>query len=251
LSTTKSKWFLYATENAGAKTNFICFPHAGAGPGVYAMWGKIISKNFNFYPIHYPMREKRPSEPLPDTIQDLAYAIASENSDLFSQRPFVLYGHCVGGIIAYETAKVIKELYFVEPLLLVASSSLSPDCQLPEIIDESMDIRKVAETFAEMGYVSKDLIGNEMLLNYFLPVLKADYLLQQKYIDHDYEQLGCPILVMYGEGDRQLDADLMKKWEAYTTSGITCKGFPGSHFFADKVTLPGILQMIDAMVHKS
>jgi len=250
LENSAEKWFSYATERKDAKTNLFCFPHAGAGPGVYALWGRIFSSDLSFYPVHYPLRERRKMESLPDSIQELAYSLARDNKKLFVDKPFALYGHCMGAIIAYEVAKAVEELYGVEPVLTIASSSAPPNCTLEQQIDNTMDIKQLAKFFADMHYIDAALIGDEMYVKYFIPVLKADYLLQQKYTNARFKRLDSPILVLYGENDTQLEMEKLVKWESFTSESVSYEAISGGHFFINKDNMSDIIQMLEKRILK-
>lgn len=251
MNNVEEKWFSYVTEHPDAKINLFCFPHAGSGPGVYAYWGRLLSNKFNFYPIHYPMRERRKSEPLPDSIQELAYLLAKDNKELFLEKPFAFYGHCMGGIIAYETAKSLETVYGIGPALTVISSSVAPDCPIEHQIDEKMDIKKMAEIFADMHYISKDLIEDDMYVKYFIPVLKADYLLQQKYIVTEIKQLNSPIFVMYGDSDEQIAREKLLRWQRFSTVKVSYRPIPGGHFFVNKDNASAILETVQNKILES
>jgi len=238
------------TEHEEAKVNLICFPHAGAGPGVYALWGRFLSNDLSFYPVHYPMREKRKLESLPDTIQELARTFVQDNEQLWVEKPFAIYGHCMGSIIAYEVAKAVKELYNVRPILVIVSSSLAPNCTIEQQIDETMNVKQIAKFFAELNYMDDSLIEDEMYANYFLPVLKADYLLQQKYVDVYFKKLDCPLLVLYGENDIQIDKNKLSDWKQFSSSEVLFESIEGGHFFVNKENIIKFLPMLQEKILK-
>lgn len=242
------KWFSYETTHPDADMNLFCFPHAGAGPGVYAYWGRILTERFNFYPVHYPLRERRKEEPLPGSIQELADSLAEENSGLFMEKPFAFYGHCMGGILAYETARSLERLYGVKPVLTVVSSSAAPDCPVGQQIDEQMDIGELAKIFADMQYIQKDMAKDDMYVKYFIPVLKADYLLQQKYILKGRKKLGSPITVMFGDSDKQMIRDNLLKWENFSSEDVSFLPVSGGHFFINKENAAGLLETIQQKI---
>lgn len=242
------KWFSYETVHPDADINLFCFPHAGAGPGVYAYWGRTLSERFNFYPVHYPMRERRKNEPLPGSIQELAASLVEENCRLFLEKPFAFYGHCMGGVTAYETVRALERLYGIKPVLTVVSSSAAPDCPVGQQIDEQMDIGELAEIFADMQYIQKDMAKDDMYVKYFIPVLKADYLLQQKYILKGRKKLGSPITVMFGDSDKQMTRDNLLKWKNFSSEDVSFMPVSGGHFFIDKDNASSMLGTIQQQI---
>lgn len=218
-----------------------CFPHAGAGATVYALWGRYMPENISLYPVLYPAREQRRNEAFPEKLTELARKIAVENKDAFCEKPFVLYGHCEGGIIAYETAVFLKELCGVSPKLLVASGANPPDIQTAELIKENMTMEEAAKVFAEYGFLNKDFIGNKMYMDCFVPILVKDFLLLQNYCDKDHKKLDCPILLMYGSDDVNIDSKNIHGWKEYTFADCEEKVFNGGHFFITKDNIGSVI----------
>lgn len=202
----KYKWFSFENEKDSAKYNFFCFPHAGAGASLYASWGKIIPDDYSYYPVLYPMRENRRNEEVPSTIQKLAKNIAEENIDLFKSKPSIFFGHCFGALVAYEVSLILKKEN-CSPVLIVAASSESPRKSDMEISLKNLSIEKIADLFIDIGYMPESSRNNKIYLDFFMPVLNADYTLVEDYIPDLSEKCECPILAVYGNEDEKTRAD--------------------------------------------
>ena len=73
-----NKWVSHYTDNPEGKINLYCFPHAGASSAFFAKWARFFPPEINMRMVQYPMRDNRFTEPLPDTIQELAWNMATE-----------------------------------------------------------------------------------------------------------------------------------------------------------------------------
>lgn len=244
----KYKWFSFENEKDSAQYNFFCFPHAGAGASLYASWGKIIPDDYSYYPVLYPMRENRRNEEVPSTIQELAKNIAEENIDLFKSKPSVFFGHCFGALVAYEVSLILKKEN-CSPVLIVAASSESPRKSDMEISLKNSSIEKIADLFIDIGYMPESSRNNKIYLDFFMPVLKADYTLVEDYIPDLSEKCECPILAVYGNEDEKTRADEVRKWADFTESSFSEKEYSGGHFFVDKNNLKNIIEDISGILN--
>ncbi|MDO5558075.1 MAG: thioesterase domain-containing protein [Oscillospiraceae bacterium] len=248
---TDSLWFNYCSPGKDNKMNFFCFPHAGSGAAAYAGWGDIISKQFDYFPVQYPMRENRMDEAMPADLRQLAARIATDNIDAFTQKPFVMFGQCLGAYIAYETALQVQRLSGCKPKLLVASGSPSPGNTFKAQFTENTDNSTIAEYFIRLGYIGKDLAENKMYLDFFMPVLRADYILMQTYKPAEPGCLDCPVLAVYGGDDAEVTRGNLDEWKHYISGTLIKKEYCGGHFCINADTLDTLLQDIRDCVKAS
>ena len=244
-----SKWFKYEKLNEEAKMNFFCFPHAGAGASYYSQWGKIISEKYSFYPIQYPMRESRIKEKMPPSLKELAEEIAHENAEVFAAKPAVFFGHCYGELIAYETILALKRMGVQEPVLLAVSSAEAPNSTEEKMLFENASNDEVAEFFIKMGYMDRANAANKMYMDFFMPVLKNDYMLFQEYSDDKKEKINSIIFAAYSENDSGTASEKVGNWAGYSLSDFVLKSFDGGHFFLNINNLNDYLKIIDEILN--
>lgn len=207
-------------------------------------WFRIIPNRTECFPVAYPLREKRRKESMPSSLKELAFQIASENENVFTEKPCILYGHCEGGVIAYETAVAIKKLYGVTPRLFVASGVNPPCVPLAISIDESMSLEDASKRFVELRFIPEQFANNATYLNCFVPVLLEDFILFQKYCDTEYQQIDCPILEIHGSDDPMIQGARTHEWRKYTTAQLRHSVYPGEHFYASSEVLPKLIAEI-------
>lgn len=241
--TKKYKWFSCVAERDNSAYNFFCFPHAGAGATFYASWVKSVPEKYSFFPVLYPMRENRRNEVMPSSIQELAKTIAVENIDLFRKKPCILFGHCFGAIVAYETALLLKKEN-CPTTLLIASGSGAPRNGNTEFSLKDAQTAEIADMFISMGYLDHASKSNKIYLDFFMPVLKTDHLLLEDYIPSN-EKCGCPIYGIYGRDDCNTSADDVEKWSDFTGCSFSSKSYNGNHFFLDDENIGILFEEID------
>ncbi len=238
-----NKWVGHIVTHNESKINLFCFPHAGSGTAFFAKWGMLFSDSVSLMTVQYPMRDQRYDEKMPESIEELVRNMAMEGAELFRE-PFAFFGHCAGGIIAYEAAVALKKYFHVEPEYLVVSSAVSPGKTNLVSTETFSD-----EEFCRHYSVTKDMFGgNEELMKFFLPVMRADYKLCEKYHCVTKEKLNCPVLTICGENDPQIDRiEDVKDWENFTDGKFELKLINGDHFYFQND--PGVLcRMIEEKI---
>lgn len=224
------KWINHCNGVDKEKINILCFPYAGAGSGYFARWMRFFDNRFQIVPIQYPMRDKRMAEPVPDTIQELAIQLVKESEALF-EYPFVLFGHCMGSHIAYETGRFAEEWYGRKPEIAFFSSAVSPR-NVNMVSTKDMD----EEQFL-MHYGVKEMIESwdENYRRFFLPILRADSLMCENYKAPEIKKISSDICVLYGRDDVELQPfGKVLDWRNYTNGEMKKITYAGDHFFIDR-----------------
>lgn len=242
------KWFPAYKAADKSSVRIVCFPYAGAGATVYMDWFRFLPDDVELFPVAYPMREKRRKEDMPNDLKILGRQIAAENEMVFREKEVILFGHCEGSVIAYETAAALKELYGILPKLYVASGSNPPCVPLSISIDENMDMDEAAKKFVELHFIPEAFKNNKVYLKAFVPVLFRDFILFQNYCDRDIRRLDSPILVVHGNNDEMINEEHIGDWKKYTSAGVKYAEYPGEHFYITSTILP---KLIDRMIRES
>ncbi len=89
----------------GTPVTLYCFAHAGAGVSGFAHWRTATGPGVTPRPVLLPGRNARRGETPATTRQELLDALLDPLADQVADgRPYVLYGHSLGGIVAYTLA---------------------------------------------------------------------------------------------------------------------------------------------------
>ena len=242
-----SSWIAFQKENDEAKYDILLFPHSGAGASVFASWGKVFQRNhFNFYPIQYPMREGRKNEKMPDSLTEMAKEIAESLMEVFKKNQYILYGRCTGSLIAYEVAKYVYKKLGTHPKLFVAVSALSPSDAKLEPMDSKASSKEWAKRFIDLHFLDPNVVQDEMFLEFYMPVLKADYKMQADYQCTLNYQLECPIYTLYGKEDEVIVSEKLEHWQIFTKNQVHKVGFLGGHFFENRENIEEICSLIQS-----
>lgn len=224
-------WLPKTHSEGQNRTQVFCFPHAGGGSAIYHRWEKLLPRHLGVVPIKLPGRESRFNETSHDNIETLIAAMAPEIVDAMHE-PFALYGHSMGGLIAYELAQHLRKQYAKSPRALFVSASRSPDRfkenqTLHRLPDEEM-IRSLVRDFGRGGEVSAAELDMMRMMS---DTIRADLKLLETYEHATQDPLPCPIIGIAATEDHKVTVSDVNGWRAFTTERFTMRTMPGHHFF--------------------
>lgn len=90
----------------------------------------------------------------------------------------------------------------------------------------------------------KEVLKNDDLLNFFLPMLRADFTMDETYCVKEPVPLKCPIIAFGGTEDKEAKEEDVKAWNSYTVNGFRHQMFPGGHFYIKDQEV----KLIDAII---
>ena len=102
----------------------LCFPHAGASTMTYNSWRVALAGRYEVRIVDAPGRVGRPADPPARTVAELVSSVA-ERAEAVVRPPYLLYGHSLGALLAFETARRLTARG-AAPALLVVSGRNGP-----------------------------------------------------------------------------------------------------------------------------
>lgn len=220
------------------EVRLFCFPHAGGGGAFFRQWRKQAAPEIAVTPVVLPGRESRWSERafvrMEQLIEPLCDAVAPH-----LDRPFALFGHSIGAVVAYEVARRCRE----SPLLLFVSARRAP--HLPARRPPIHDLPR-EQFLAELGRLNgtdASLLRESALLEALLPGLRADFELNDTYVPSSITPLAMPISAFAGDRDPLVNVDEMRRWGELTTREFGLRVFEGDHFYLTG----GRVELLDAI----
>lgn len=225
-----SRWVGAALDGTGdAPVRLFCFPHAGGGSALFRPWRAAFGPAVQVRPVVLPGREsrlrERPHRDMAQLIPPLFDALVP-----YLDRPFALFGHSVGAVIAYEVARRCASAGVPGPLCLFASARRAPHLPPRHRYHELADGAFLAAVSA-LGGMPDEVLSQPELLDLFLPSLRADFQLNDTYTPAAGPALGCPVAAYAADRDPEASRPEVAAW-AYATSGpFRVRTFAGGHFY--------------------
>ncbi|HRO13211.1 alpha/beta fold hydrolase, partial [Amaricoccus sp.] len=93
-------WVRPMAARPHARRRLLCFPHGGGGATSYRAWPALLPPDFEPLAVHLPGRDSRTADPSPATLDEAAAEIADTLAAALD-RPYVFYGHSLGGALAW------------------------------------------------------------------------------------------------------------------------------------------------------
>jgi medium-chain acyl-[acyl-carrier-protein] hydrolase len=223
MSTVLSPWIAAPRPPATAFRLF-CFPHAGGGALLFRQWLTLVPPGLAVLPVQLPGREERYREPALtdfDALLDAAQAAL----DGHAQRPFGLFGHSMGAIIAFELARRMA------PDHLFVSA-----CRAPHLHDSwparsTLPTEDLARELTRLGGTPLAVSADDRLLRLLEPTLRADFMMCERYQPAPGRPLQCPIGAFGGADDAETPEESLRAWRVHTGGPFTLRTFPGGHFY--------------------
>lgn len=227
---TSNSWFITYKKNPTKKVNLFCFHHSGGGASTFYPWLDHLSPSIEMIAIQLPGRETRFTEKLINKLDEILENL-SEGFNALKETPFFLFGHSLGGLLAYEFAKKVYENYSISPKHLIISARKAPHMPnrmqgLSTLRDESLK-----EKLKLYDGVDDKILHNEELLDIFLPIIRSDFSISEMYNNPEILPLPCNITHLSGKDDQTINQQEIMEWKKYTTRNFKSLTFNGGHFF--------------------
>ena len=242
-------WLIVAQPKQNPTCRLFCFPYAGGGAALFRTWPAALPATLELCAVQLPGREERlheaPLRTWPELLAQLTLAL-----EPWLDKPFALFGHSMGAIIALALARHWRCHW--EPRHLFLSACPAPGVSDLAPLHHLADGDLVAAMDARYGNLPSDLLAQPELMALFLPSMRADLMLYETYADHAATTsaatpLSCPVTALGGLQDHLVHRSHLTAWRTQTTGRFTSRMFPGDHFFLKNAQLP-LLQTIGQLL---
>lgn len=229
-----------------AALRLVCCPYAGVGASAFARWADHLPDAIEFACVQPPGRETRFEEPSLTSTVALGRAVADAVRPLLD-RPYALFGHSFGAMVAYEAARSLRDAGDQEPTCLFVSGCRAPFAPWPHPAVRSLDdlalAREVDRRYG--GSVPPEVIESEELRALFLSPLRADLAAVETYVHEHGPPLRCRLSAFVGSDDPMVSRAAIDEWRQASTGPFTVRVFPGGHFFVKTAVSAVLAAVID------
>lgn len=209
------------------RVRLFCFPFAGGNEYCYKGLEPLLG-DFDVETLALPGRGRLLAEPLLTDLEALAAKLAS-GMRIDSQRPYAFFGHSMGASLAYLTARNLLAATGVAPLALFLSARRGPS-----VAEERQRHRLSDSLFLEelrlLGGCPAEVLEDSDLMEFFLPILRADFQALETYRHQTAPPLQIPITVFAGSEDEVPETHL-QAWQLETALPVDIRYYPGGHFY--------------------
>lgn len=225
-----------------ARRTLVCLGFCGGGTGPYRGWQRSLPEDTDLALVCYPGREGRFAEQFPRTWEELA-TDATDVVRRAADRPYVLFGHSMGGWVAFDVATRLERAGGPLPDCLVVSSCNAPDRgvterdRFPRLSDtDDALLNWMLTTGALPDYAVTDPDLREMAVE----LMRADVLVRDSFHPSLDARTRLRTQVLHGADDAVIAPDIEARWRSVATGDTYVDRLPGGHFYTPEVwrTLP-------------
>ncbi|WP_343070775.1 thioesterase II family protein [Nocardiopsis mwathae] len=204
-----------------------CFPNAGGGGTQYLSWRRALPSSLWLQPIQLPGRDNRIVEPPEFDPGEIAEALMHR-----VDRPYALYGHSMGGVLACE---VVREL--------IRRGGRLPDVVylgacLPPHVDHGwvrhwagLDDDELLDEVAGLGGIPSAVLEQASVRRRVAAVMRSDVVWLDSIPPDRLGRLPVAIVAFAGADDPLVGPAAMAHWDRYTSEDFTLRSIRGGHLF--------------------
>ncbi len=196
----------------------------------FAGWPHQLPEEIEVYGARLPGREGRQAEPALCGADSLADSLIADLLEL-ARGPYVLFGHSMGGLLAFEIARQAQLREDQPPSLLCVSGIAAPDRLRQQVALHRAPDEEILHYLATLNPGADE--ADRASWVGALPVLRADLAVCENYRFTPGEPLSCPISVFAGTSDPSTSPPELMRWGFHTRGDCNVRVLPGGHFFLD------------------
>lgn len=208
------------------------FHHAGGSHLLYRGWAEHFPQDWELCLIEAPGRGHLQAHPLIDACDRLVDYVHNAIAPLLD-RPFALFGHSMGALIAYQLTRRLHDEGEPLPTWLGVSAYGAP--RVEASTDDRPHLMSNDELRAwlrNVGGSTPQLLDNDAVWPTFAPVFRSDFKLLDTWAPrHDPQPLPIPLSVFGGRRDKLTGEDRLLSLQAFTTRFRGLAMYEGDHFY--------------------
>lgn len=219
-------------ERPEAAVRLYCLPPAGAGAGFFAPWADLMPAWAEMCSVSLPGRGSRAEEPSLTDTAAVAAQVAEIVDDAADPRPFAVFGHSVGALVAFEAVRTLRNSGGRLPLWAGLSSLRGPQDAayarglLPLLMGGLEGVGQLVG-----GPIPQRLLKDPVLMAVACTPLLADCLLLLHHRHRDEPALQVPLALYGGAQDPTTSVRQLLEWNELFSAAAQPRLFEGGHMY--------------------
>lgn len=208
------------------KTQIFLLHYAGGSSYSYQFM-KPYLEDFDCILLELPGRGRRmASEPLID-FEKAVYDLLKQVLIHLKTSKFIVYGHSMGAYMALRLVNLLEKKG-CKPSHLIVTGSAGPKIKAKKK-RYLLDNQDLSNEIKAMGGISNELLKSKEFMDYYLPIIRADFELLEKSDLVNEPPVSTPIIAIMGNQEEHYKQ--ISQWQPYTTAQFDHEILKGNHFF--------------------
>jgi surfactin synthase thioesterase subunit len=211
----------------------ICCPHVGGSARVFHGWPAIAGDAAEVLALTLPGRGIRVRERPLDDMNAIASALADDLAPLLD-RPYLLFGHSMGGLVAYETTREVAQRGLPGPVALGISATAAP-WLTPHGPARWQSDDEMLDRLRAFGATPEAAFGRTAAMTALLSAVRADFMACDTYRHPSAAPaLDLTVLLWAGTKDSVAPVDQVRAWREIVTGVCELTRVPAGHFYLER-----------------
>lgn len=218
-----------------SRIKLFCLPYAGSSAMIYYQWSKFLDKDIDLQPVELAGRGSRIDVPLYDSMNGAAQDVCCSIKNQIKDTPYAIFGHSMGSWIAFELYHELKKSGLRMPEHIFFSGNRAPQLNVKRNrIIHNLPEHEFKNAILKMGGTPKAVFEDSALAEIFVPLIRADYKITEKYIyTPGKSKLECGVSILCGKDDTITEKGI-EAWNENLLNEAEIVYFSGGHFFLNQ-----------------
>lgn len=234
MSGSAAGWLRPAAADPAAAYRLLLLHPSGAGAAMFASWIAQLPSDVAGQAVQLPGRQDRHGEQPYTSVGPLLDILVRVLVDEDDGRPYALFGHSMGGLLAYRAAVALAAAAPSPALIAVAgwtpAGLPTPSATVPAGFGPDGSTEELLAGVSRLHDMPPGGLADTEAQRLILPALRADLAVCHSYVD-DGARVDCPLVAYNGRDDPLSPPQATSRWADRTPRYLGDRRFPGGHFF--------------------
>jgi medium-chain acyl-[acyl-carrier-protein] hydrolase len=225
------KDILTLKELPNARMRLVCFHDAGGSSQLFDDWDKLLAPDFEVVCIQMPGRgdriDEKPYSIFDAFIQDYLPAIR----EMVTGKPFALFGHSMGGLLAFEVARRLQQQYNLVASSLIVTGTPCLNGYVNTFINSVIEAKMTDEQLVKLLPSASRIDLTNTIHQRLIQTLRADFELIHSYKYTNFTELASDVIAVTADADDRVKFEDVQKWVTETSGNFKLEVRKGGHNF--------------------
>ncbi len=243
-----SNWFIREAKVLAPACRVFCFPYAGGAAAIYRGWQTALPRDAELLGVELPGRGIHFRSPPIASLEVLVHRLVDVVAPLMDV-PAVFFGHSNGAMIGHALALELRRRGLPQPRAMLLSAKRPPHLESRDEQVHALPTARFIDKLRELNGTPPEILGNDELLAFFLPMLRADFALSETWRYEPCPPLRCDARLLGGDRDLDVSVEQLREWDRYFERPPPLDLLAGDHFFIHSAR-DGVLAVLRRVVRE-